>query len=282
MFSKGKAPEAQPTMAMPSPAPAAPMPAKKPGARSTPSIISSDLLVQGALVSQGDMQIDGTVEGDIRSVTLMIGNGAVVKGEIVGVMHMDDEGGHDSKVVVHVPASEGGRDDAVVRRVVLDLIEPEPPPIVGVGARRVHVRQICVALEVGRADMRARLGEPIERPLAAEGRDRVCERCVELELVHIDPEGCLIVDVVRRRADHATAARERFHPTSSSGTLRAISACCSGLSGAWVTRSCMNSSFRATGGTIVKGYRSPKPIALLMRLNAVDIHAQSLSRRCTG
>ena len=68
-------------MAMP-PSPAA-APVRKPAGRSTPSIISSDLLVQGTLVSQGDMQIDGTVEGDIRSVTLMIGTGATVKGEIV-------------------------------------------------------------------------------------------------------------------------------------------------------------------------------------------------------
>ena len=81
MFSKGKAPEA-PTSLTPTPAPA-PAPAKKAGVRSTPSIISADLLVQGTLISQGDMQIDGTVEGDIRSVTLMIGNGATVKGEIV-------------------------------------------------------------------------------------------------------------------------------------------------------------------------------------------------------
>jgi cytoskeletal protein CcmA (bactofilin family) len=68
-------------MAMP-PSPAA-APVKKPGGRSTPSIISADLLVQGTLVSQGDMQIDGKVEGDIRSVTLMIGAGATVNGEIV-------------------------------------------------------------------------------------------------------------------------------------------------------------------------------------------------------
>ena len=82
MFSKGKAPEAPTSMASPIPsAPAAPV--KKPGGRSAPSIISADLLVQGSLISQGDMQIDGTVEGDIRSVTLMIGNGATVKGEIV-------------------------------------------------------------------------------------------------------------------------------------------------------------------------------------------------------
>lgn len=83
MFSKGKAPESPttPTMSMTTPLP--PAPAKKTGGRSAPSIISADLLVQGSLTSQGDMQIDGTVEGDIRSVTLMIGNGATVKGEIV-------------------------------------------------------------------------------------------------------------------------------------------------------------------------------------------------------
>ena len=84
MFSKGKAPEAPASssapMSNPIPAPTAP---KKSGGRSAPSIISADLLVQGTLTSQGDMQIDGTVEGDIRSVTLMIGNGATVKGEIV-------------------------------------------------------------------------------------------------------------------------------------------------------------------------------------------------------
>lgn len=83
MFSKGKAPEA-PTSTMAAPLPNIPAaPPKKSGGRSAPSIISADLLVQGALVSQGDMQIDGTVEGDIRSVTLMVGNGAIIKGEIV-------------------------------------------------------------------------------------------------------------------------------------------------------------------------------------------------------
>jgi cytoskeletal protein CcmA (bactofilin family) len=63
--------------------PASPQPApKRGGPRSAPSIISGDLLVQGTMMSQGDLQIDGTVEGDIRSVTLTIGEKAVVKGEI--------------------------------------------------------------------------------------------------------------------------------------------------------------------------------------------------------
>lgn len=82
MFSKGKAPET-PSMATPSAPLPSPGPVKKPGGRSAPSIISADLLVQGTLISQGDMQVDGTVEGDIRSVTLMIGNSAIIKGEII-------------------------------------------------------------------------------------------------------------------------------------------------------------------------------------------------------
>ncbi len=80
MFSKSAKPpvEAPPVSTMP-----APPPAKRPTGRSTPSIISSDLLVQGSLLSQGDLQIDGSVEGDIRSMSVTIGEKAVVKGEVV-------------------------------------------------------------------------------------------------------------------------------------------------------------------------------------------------------
>jgi cytoskeletal protein CcmA (bactofilin family) len=47
-----------------------------------PSIISADLKIVGDLKSNGDMQIDGTVEGDIDSRMLTIGEGASVKGAI--------------------------------------------------------------------------------------------------------------------------------------------------------------------------------------------------------
>lgn len=47
-----------------------------------PSIISADLTVTGALNSTGDMQIDGIVEGDVRSVGLVIGERAEIHGEI--------------------------------------------------------------------------------------------------------------------------------------------------------------------------------------------------------
>jgi len=64
------------------PGPAAPV-VKRPGVRTAPSIISSDLVVHGKLTATGDIQIDGTVEGDIRSQSLTIGEKASITGEIV-------------------------------------------------------------------------------------------------------------------------------------------------------------------------------------------------------
>ena len=48
-----------------------------------PSIISADLTIVGDLKSSGDIQVDGTVEGDIDSRTLTVGEGVTVKGSIV-------------------------------------------------------------------------------------------------------------------------------------------------------------------------------------------------------
>src|SRR6185437_11355720 len=51
--------------------------------RAAPSVISADLLVTGTLSSTGDMQVDGRVEGDVHSAALVIGEKAVVQGEVV-------------------------------------------------------------------------------------------------------------------------------------------------------------------------------------------------------
>lgn len=58
------------------------MPQKRLG-RSAPSIISNDLVVIGTLTSTGDIQIDGRVDGDIRSGSVTIGEKANFEGEIV-------------------------------------------------------------------------------------------------------------------------------------------------------------------------------------------------------
>ena len=62
----------------PAQAPVAPRQAKP-----APSIISADLTIKGNLETTGDMQIEGTIEGDIRSHLLTIGQNALVRGEIV-------------------------------------------------------------------------------------------------------------------------------------------------------------------------------------------------------
>ena len=65
------------------PAPIAqPLAPKRNRPLSAPSIISADMVINGTLASTGDMQIDGRVEGDVRSVGLVIGDKAEIHGEI--------------------------------------------------------------------------------------------------------------------------------------------------------------------------------------------------------
>jgi len=75
--SKDTAPAPQPMMtAAPTPAP------KRARALSAPSIISADMVIKGTLNSTGDIQVDGRVEGDVRSIGLVIGDKAEIHGEI--------------------------------------------------------------------------------------------------------------------------------------------------------------------------------------------------------
>ncbi|MEZ5892832.1 MAG: polymer-forming cytoskeletal protein [Parvularculaceae bacterium] len=48
-----------------------------------PSIISSDVVMRGNVNSAGEIQFDGTLEGDIKAGSLIIGERAAVKGEVV-------------------------------------------------------------------------------------------------------------------------------------------------------------------------------------------------------
>ncbi|WP_416897222.1 MAG: bactofilin family protein [Minwuia sp.] len=68
MFSKSKTPEAKPV---------------RPKAPTTPSLISEGLSVTGDLQSEGEIQIDGQISGDIECASLMVGESATVRGEIV-------------------------------------------------------------------------------------------------------------------------------------------------------------------------------------------------------
>lgn len=68
MFSQKKPTSKTETAAAPKPA--------------APSIISSDLSINGNLNSGGDIQVDGTVEGDIVSKKLTVSSSATVRGAI--------------------------------------------------------------------------------------------------------------------------------------------------------------------------------------------------------
>jgi cytoskeletal protein CcmA (bactofilin family) len=82
MFSKGKHNEPAPAPAAPAPQAPAPKPRDRSMRSSVPSIISGDLVVRGTLVSNGDVQIDGRIEGDVRAGALVIGEKAHIEGDV--------------------------------------------------------------------------------------------------------------------------------------------------------------------------------------------------------
>ena len=51
--------------------------------RNTPSVIGPDLTINGNLVSKGEVQIDGEVQGDIQGTYVVIGEKARITGSIV-------------------------------------------------------------------------------------------------------------------------------------------------------------------------------------------------------
>ncbi|CUH76756.1 bactofilin family protein [Tropicibacter naphthalenivorans] len=94
MFSKSKINEPGPKADDTSAKPAAPeMPkaspaptdykAAAPKAKPPASVLSQDLHVTGNIKTTGDIQVEGTVEGDIRAHLLTIGESATIKGEVI-------------------------------------------------------------------------------------------------------------------------------------------------------------------------------------------------------
>lgn len=49
---------------------------------SVPSLISTDLTISGNLRSDGDLQVDGVVDGDINARSLTVGEESRIKGEL--------------------------------------------------------------------------------------------------------------------------------------------------------------------------------------------------------
>ncbi|MTH36225.1 polymer-forming cytoskeletal protein [Paracoccus limosus] len=51
--------------------------------RTAPSILAADLTVTGNIKTEGDVQIEGKIEGDIRAHLLTVGESATIRGELV-------------------------------------------------------------------------------------------------------------------------------------------------------------------------------------------------------
>src|SRR5690242_8877024 len=76
MFSKSKEAETTTPSATPTPPP------RRAKASDVPSVISSELIVKGTLISAGDVQVEGKIDGDIRAAGLVIGEKAIVVGDV--------------------------------------------------------------------------------------------------------------------------------------------------------------------------------------------------------
>lgn len=82
MFSKGSKSDSKSSTATASSSKSLTVP-KIASAGVAPSIVSANLRVTGDLESEGDIQIDGHVEGDVRSNSVTVGEHAVVCGAIL-------------------------------------------------------------------------------------------------------------------------------------------------------------------------------------------------------
>ena len=96
MFSKSKKPEKKDMVVAPVPIPpkdndtdvtqkgsASTSSEEKVFTKVAPSVLSSDQKVKGNLLTTGDIQIEGVIEGDIQAHLLTVGETSKIKGEII-------------------------------------------------------------------------------------------------------------------------------------------------------------------------------------------------------
>ena len=92
MFSKHRAPESAPKPgepAHPAETSNAPQDTIAAAAKAAPkmkppaSVLSSDLIITGNVRTSGDIQVEGTIEGDIYAHLLTVGETATIRGELV-------------------------------------------------------------------------------------------------------------------------------------------------------------------------------------------------------
>lgn len=130
-------------------------PPNRRGGRMVPSIISGDLIISGNLLSGGELQVDGTIDGDVRASSLVIGEQATVTGEVMAEeviirgrvigsvrglrvvlaanCHVEGEIFHESLAVEPGAYFEGNcrRSEDPLARNEVDSVMPAPPVSAG-------------------------------------------------------------------------------------------------------------------------------------------------------
>lgn len=79
MFSRSPETPADPAKPAPKPTPIF---TGKTAPSGTPSIIATDVRIIGDVMTNGEIQLDGTVEGDVRASSLTLGETGMVKGTV--------------------------------------------------------------------------------------------------------------------------------------------------------------------------------------------------------
>ena len=140
-------------------------PPNRRGGRMVPSIISGDLIISGNLLSGGELQVDGTIDGDVRASSLVVGEQATVTGEVMAEeviirgrvigsvrglrvvlaanCHVEGEIFHESLAVEPGAFFEGNcrrSDDPLARNEVDSLVAA--PPVVSGRAPAYAVRHV--------------------------------------------------------------------------------------------------------------------------------------------
>jgi len=88
-----------------------------------PSIVSAGLQVTGNMTSDGDIQIEGTITGDVKSRTITVGTDGLVQGQLIAESVQVSgavEGKIRAKAVVLVAGAR------VIGDIVHDVITVEP------------------------------------------------------------------------------------------------------------------------------------------------------------
>ncbi|MBB4659527.1 bactofilin family protein [Parvularcula dongshanensis] len=87
MFSKAKTTELGLTETFEASAEPAKRAAPRPktAREGVPSLISADVVIRGTIESEGEVQFDGLLEGDLRAKGLVVGEGARIEGQVVAI-----------------------------------------------------------------------------------------------------------------------------------------------------------------------------------------------------